>query len=241
MIYVQIIPAQQAIDTTTIITDRPGQSENSSTLRRGFLQIEGGLSVHYEGEETTTKRQIIAPITVIRYGITNVIELRMISQFETVREPDQHLEGISDFLIGSKIQIFKSENSLSEVALVSQLSTPTGTGKLSNEQFGTINRLAIMHIFSVRSSLAYNIGYDYFGADKGNLFYSLVYGLQVNPKVYVYAEPYGQLVDFKTATLNMNGGFTYLVSRKVQLDFFFGMGVNHNMNYVAVGLWVANT
>ncbi len=86
-------------------------------------------------------------------------------------------------------------------------------------------------------SIAYNIGYNYFGTDKGDLSYSLAFGIAVNEKVGVYIEPYGDVVNFKfdDTVLNFDAGFTYLPNPNIQLDFSFGTGINKKMNYLSVG------
>ncbi len=44
---------------------------------------------------------ILAPTTLLRYGITEGIELRLLSQFETIKLQDQLVQGISDLEIGT--------------------------------------------------------------------------------------------------------------------------------------------
>ena len=47
-----------------IITDRPDQTESSSSVGKGNLQIESGILVGYEGENGNSIRQILAPTTL---------------------------------------------------------------------------------------------------------------------------------------------------------------------------------
>ena len=221
-----------------IITDRPDQTESSSTVGGGNLQIESGIVAIFEGNSYSSNRQILAPTTLFRYGITKGIELRFVNQFETRKSifQDKAVQGISDLEIGTKIQIFQKEDVNTEIAFLSHLILPIGSEAFTNGSFGTINKLSIAHNLSENMALGYNIGYNYFGTGKGDLTYSVALGVGVNDKVGVYIEPYGDLVEFKELVLNFDGGFTYLVNPNLQLDFSFGTSATENMNYVSAGV-----
>ena len=69
-----------------IITDRPDQTESSSTIQKGNLQIESGLLLEFLGEDISpSERTILAPTTLIRYGLLDFAELRIVSQIESVK------------------------------------------------------------------------------------------------------------------------------------------------------------
>jgi len=218
-----------------IITDRPDQTESSSTVGHGSLQIEAGLVTGFEGEGPNSTRQILAPTTLFRYGISEAIELRLVSQFETLKILDQKTQGISDIEIGVKVQIFKSEDSRTEVALITHLLVPTGTKELSGDSFGSINKLAASLQINDRLGLGSNLGYNYLGTGRGDLTYSLVLGIAVNQKVGIYIEPYGEVLDMSDFILNSDTGLTYLVKENLQLDFSFGTGLNQRMNFISLG------
>jgi len=222
-----------------LITDRPDQTESSSTVGKQNLQIESGILVGFEGDGQFSTRQVLAPTNLFRYGLTKGIELRLLSQFESFKIQDQVVQGISDIEIGAKFQIFQREGSRTEIAFISHLLVPTGSTELSNDDFGTINKLAVSHEINETMGLGYNIGYDYMGAGSGNLTYSLVLGLSVNEKVGIYIEPYGELVDLEDFLQNFDAGLTYLAKENLQFDLSFGTGINHKMNYLSLGCcWI---
>ena len=190
--------------------------------------------VGFEESEQVSTRQLLAPTTLFRYGITRHFELRLVSQFETLKT-DQSIQGISDLQIGTKIQLFKNPNKNIEVALLSHLIVPTGTKELTNDAYGTINKLSISHVINDRVGIGYNVGYDYFGRGDGDLTYSIALGVSVNEKVGVYIEPYGAVENIESHISNFDTGFTYLANDNLQFDFSFGTGLNHQMNYISVG------
>jgi hypothetical protein len=219
----------------TIITDRPDQTESSSTVSQGSLQIETGILIGFSEANDNSERQLLAPTTLFRYGITKGIELRILSQFESVKDDFKTSTGISDLEIGAKIQLVQNEDVNTEIAFLSHLILPTGSSELSLDRAGTINKLSISHELSKTMGLGYNVGYDYFGIGQGNLTYSMALGIGINNKVGVYIEPYGQLTDFDKHEMSFDAGVAYLINKNVQLDFSFGTGLNHTMNYISVG------
>ena len=219
----------------TLVTDRPDQTESSSTVELGSLQVESGFLLGFTDENNNSVRQILLPTTLFRYGLTKGIELRILSQFESLKNNWQIIEGISDLEIGTKIQLLKKEDVNTEIAFLSHLIIPTGTSELSGDNFGTINKLAISHQINENIGFGYNVGYNYMGSGNGDLSYSMAMGMAINDKVGVYLESYGDVVEFQELLVNFDTGLTYLVKDNLQLDFSFGTGINHEMNYISIG------
>ena len=218
-----------------IITDRPDQTESSSTVEKGALQIESGFLVGFEGDYSNSITQLLAPTTLFRQGISNRFELRIVSQFEQIRFQEETTKGISDLEIGTKIQLYKKAQSRTQIAWLSHLRLPTGSDGLTDRSFGTINKLSVSHKINEFTAIGYNIGYNYFGIDRGDLTYSAALGFSLNRHVSIYVEPYGMLSNFKESIVNFDAGFTYLVHDNLQFDFSFGTGVSDRMNYVSIG------
>ncbi|HEY5686677.1 MAG TPA: transporter [Yeosuana sp.] len=226
-----------SVFSQTIITDRPDQTESSSTIEKGSLQIETGILLGFTEDDFISDRQVLAPTTLFRYGITKGLELRVLSQFESLKDQNtsQKISGISDLEIGTKIQLFKRENINTEIAFLSHIILPTGSKYLTNDKFGTINKLSISHELNDTMNIGYNGGYDYFGEGKGNLTYSVALGISITDTFGLYMEPYGNLVEFDVHEASFDAGITYLLKDNVQLDFSFGTGINHTMNYLSLG------
>jgi hypothetical protein len=219
-----------------LVTDRPDQTESSSTVGKGKLQIEAGLLIGTEGDSPNASRQILAPTTLFRYGISRGIELRFMGQFESIKVQDQTIRGISDIEIGAKFQLYQKEDSRTEVAFLTHLLLPTAPEGLSNDAFGTINKLAVSHELNDQLGLGYNIGFNYLGSGKGDLTYSLMLGYSASEKIGIYVEPYGEYVGLENFRQNFDAGITYLLKDNIQLDFSFGTGINYRMNYLSVGV-----
>lgn len=235
-----IFPIINPVFGQTIETDRPDQTESSSSIPNNSLQIESGVLHGYTENDDNLEQETLLPTTLFRLGITRTIELRILSQFESLQYSHGRINGISDLEIGTKIQLFKKENSRTEMAFISHLVLPTGSSGLTNSKYGSISKLSISHVLSENLGLGYNIGYNYFGTGNGDLTYSLAFGYSLNDKLGVYLEPYGQITEFDNWVSNADAGFTYLLRDNLQFDFSFGTGINHRMNYLSIGMsWIS--
>lgn len=220
-----------------IVTDRPDQTESSSAVDKGSLQIESGILIGFTEDNLSSKTQILAPTTLFRYGILKGFELRVLSQFESIKESmfSEKTSGMSDLELGTKINLLNKENINTEIAFISHVILPTGSTNLTNDNIGINNKLSISHMLSPTLSLGYNVGYVYFGEGKGDAIYSVAFGVAVTKQVGFYLEPYGSFLEFNRHESNFDAGITYLIKNNIQLDFSFGTGINQTMNYLSLG------
>ena len=220
-----------------LITDRPDQTESSSTVPKRSLQIESGLLVGFAEGEDISLREILAPTTLFRYGITKGFEIRVVNQFISIKNKNtgEEFAGIGDLEVGAKIQIFQKEGVNTEIAFLTHVLLPTGTDEVSIGNYGTINKLSISHEITDNIGIGYNVGYNYFGIENGFFTYSLVFGFGFTEKAAFYLETYGNVGILDEYLANFDTGFTYLLKPNFQLDFSFGTGINYTMNYISAG------
>ncbi len=224
------------VNAQQIETDRPDQTEASSTVGKYDLQIETGTILEYSGENLTAERRFVGPTSLIRFGLFKGIELRLVNQFESISNNFGKYDGLSDLELGTKIQLFHRESSPHEIAFLSHVVLPTGSLDITSNTYGTVNKLLISHKLSDMLTLGYNLGYSNFDTPKGDLTYSMALGFSINEKVGLYFEGYGIYEEMKDFQANFDGGFTYLIQDNLQLDFSFGTGITQRMNYISVGI-----
>lgn len=218
-----------------LVTDRPDQTESSSTVEAGNLQIESGILIGFEENGTFSTRQFLFPTNLFRYGLTKGIEIRVLSQFEDIKIGSKSTQGISDIELGAKIQILKDEDKNTEIAFLSHLLIPSGTKELTGDKFGTINKISVSHKLNENLGLGYNLGYNYFGENSGDFTFSLAVGAEISKKVGIYIETFGEMEQLEEFAVNFDSGFTYLAKENLQFDFSFGTGLNNRMNYISIG------
>ncbi len=222
----------------SIGTDRPDQSEGSTSIPAGSLQIETGFLMGFNNIDGISYRFLAGPTTLFRVGLIKGLELRVFNQLESVKNITKSKEtnGISDLQIGAKVELLNKESINTKIAFLSHLVLPTGTKDLSIDSYGVINKLSVSHVLTSIIGVGYNVGYNYFGNDRGNLTYSLVFGFSMTEKLSVFVEGYGDVANFKDNYINFDSGFTYLIRNNLQFDFSFGTGVNHYMNFFSTGI-----
>lgn len=222
--------------TQEIVTDRPDQTESSVTVGKNNFQIESGLS--FLNNSNNSGSSFFGPSALVRYGVSNGIELRFFAQHETTKivleGETRKFSGINDLEIGAKFQIFKKSHVNTEIAFLSHVILPTANDNVSINSFGTINKIAISHTISNKVGLGYNVGFDH--VEKQSLLtYSLVIGIALSKNTGFYVESYGNLGESNNFESNFDTGFTYLVNNNFQLDVSYGVGLNNDMNYLSAG------
>ena len=88
-----------------ISTDRPDQTESSSTIPSGSIQIETGILLDEIG--SCSEKELYIPNTLFRIGLTEKIELRILNQIIHKINTGQSNSGINDIEFGAKIQLLK--------------------------------------------------------------------------------------------------------------------------------------
>lgn len=221
----------------SIISDRPGQSDGSTTLPKLSLQIESGMLLQFYEETNFSEKQIAFPTNLFRYGLTENFELRFANQYQIIRDQisGSEITGISDLELGFKFRLINDANINTELAILSHLLIPSGSKELTNGKYGSITKIAISHELSDNMSLGYNLGYNYFGYGDGDLTYSISIGNAINEKAGLYIEYYGEFSEFKHNISNFDAGITYKISKVFQVDCSFGTGINNTMNFLSCG------
>ncbi len=224
-----------------IVTDRPDQTEASSTIPKGSFQIESGILVQHAEDAGIKSRDIALPTTLFRYGIVKWLEARVVVNYNLQQlnigdTSISNTSGIPDLQLGTKIQLFRKDSSSTEVALLAHAVVPSGSSAFTIGQAGVITKLAISHSLHDKVGLGYNVGYDYLGTGKGDLIYSLSFAFSLTDKLGAFLEPYGSWDNFSASTVNFDGGFVYLIKDNLQFDFSIGTGLNHRMNFVSTGI-----
>lgn len=238
IVLIGLILSSYAAKAQQIITDRPDQTESSSTIPKGSLQIEAGIGLGYLEINAEKERSILAPTVLFRFGIIKALEIRVVGQFASIKNKTttEEVNRIGDVEIGAKVQLLRKEDINMEIAFLSHLVIPTTTIVSEAYKLGTVNKLAISHELGKRVGLGYNVGYNYFGINQGIFTYSLALGVGITDKLSIYIEPYGDVILSGKYLSSFDAGLTYLLQDNLQLDISYGFGMNYTMNYLAVGV-----
>ena len=205
----------------TIATDRPSAlTENSTSLYKNGIQLESGFLIQLDSGET---QPISAPNLLLRYGLTEKTELRLMND---VLVDEENVE-LGVWTIGAKIQLYKSDKvNLSVLPSIQISSVYDDIGSLSEQP---INAKVIgNYVLSKANSVGYTIGYTF---NNNEIGYSFFLGHNFSDKISTFIEMYGF-----NDQLNIDAGLAYLIQDKLQFDAYFGTGLNNKMVFASVGL-----
>lgn len=256
LVFLCSIANAQKIDD--IVTDRPDQTESPVTLPKGFIQVELGGS--YEGDKSTfgelaniKSHSISAPSVLLRYGISDNVELRLGGEFISSKTEIHYIQfviedeliieesGFSPISIGTKIKMFEEDCARPEMAFLFSLGIPFDTdGPFQSKYVSSEFRLAAAHTLSDRFSLSYNLGGEWNGSSPAATgIYTLSLASGLTGKLSVFAEVYGFLTQGETPDHRFDGGFTYLFAKNVQADLSGGIGITEKSPDFFVGAGVS--
>lgn len=223
-----------------VVTDRPDFTEASSTVGRGVVQLEGGYTYAYDSDDAGSAKSHSFPETLLRVGVlADWLELRMAWNYaeETTTQfggPRQTSTGAEDLYLGVKWGLTGQAGVLPEMAIVTQMTVPTGSGDLSAGE--TLPGIVWLYGWDLNEWLATGAQTK---ADRalddvtGEPFLELSQSWTVN---YSLAERLGAFTEWfviapEGADSNhtehyADGGFTFLVNNDLQLDIRAGVGLN---------------
>ena len=243
------ITAQEEEPSEKIITDRPDLTESSRTVPHKSLQIETGFLMTVIDPERSDifKTTVYSfPTPLIRWGMFKGIELRLFNTLIGTKTEDPRIPiddrksfGIGNLTVGTKIDIITEKGARPEIAILVHFTFPTGGHEISPDRFIFNSSLSFSHTLSDKFSLGYNLGW--FSGDEnqnGNGFYSLTIGYSISPKFGVFIEGYGFFPNLDSATISIDGGFTYLLKPHIQFDISGGKGITYNTYFISFGFSV---
>ena len=206
----------------TIATDRPSVlTENASTLLDNGLQLETGIQINSDYNKLTTSS---IPNFLMRYGITNKIEIRIMND---LLYDELAQISLGNWTLGTKIQLIESDQYT--ISLLPSIQFDGFSGEFSTIIEQPINT-KIVGSWALSSSLGlgYTIGYT---LNDKILGYSVLISKSLNDNFTTFIELYG----FNNE-INIDTGLAYLINDKLQFDTYFGTGLNTKMIFGSVGL-----
>jgi Putative MetA-pathway of phenol degradation len=209
----------------SIQTDRPDQTECPFIVPTNYLQMENGFSYQKTDDNNS---EIIAPTVLLKYGINDHFELRMISEFVLNKQNSDQISGINPMLFGFKSRLFEEKGIVPLTSFIGHLSVP----KLSTEVNKTTYyapefRFTMQHTISEKQSLSYNLGSEWNGETAEPTFiYTLTTGYSFSEKVSGYIELYGFIPQFEKPDHRFDFGLNYLLNPNHQLDISGGFGLS---------------
>ena len=210
----------------SIATDRPSaQTDNSYSLYHKAFQIETGLMYYYSDSKINSSS---IPNILLRYGAFDKIEFRLLS--DLLLSPVENKISTSPIQFGTKIQIIRKESF--QLAFLSMVT-------FDSLNQSTLIKLVGGNAITDNLGIGYTLGHNFVSSNTNNsLNYSIFFSNSFNSKFAGFLEFYG---DWNynslssSSTINFDFGGSYLLNDKIQLDAYFGKGLNNDMYFASVG------
>ncbi|HEV7763528.1 MAG TPA: transporter [Thermoanaerobaculia bacterium] len=208
-LFLMLIPVFARAQEESIVADRPGLADGSTTVPQGVAQLETGV--------TTEEGDNFALPTLVRYGITNRFELRIASDVLGWNSDDSDIAPIS---AGFKLRLREGAIPLS---LIASVQPPSGGGSLRSDAFETEARLVSDIAIAEGLSLTPNVGIAFAEGDDAVGIFAMTLEREMGR-----ALPF---VDFETSfgsgdtSLIADAGVAWVVRPNTQLDISAGVNV----------------
>ncbi|MEO6219796.1 MAG: transporter [Ginsengibacter sp.] len=225
-----------------IDTDRPDQTESVNIVPKNWLQFEAGFNIQENKKNTY---EYLTPTLLSKYGLTDRIELRLITTLITnsyllIPQGTVSKTGLEPVEVGAKISLLQEKKLLPKTSFLFHFAIPGFASKGNN-----INLIAPNFRFIFQKSLAKNfalgcnLGTEWNGIDnKPAYIYTLSPGLNFANKWYTYIEAFGVIKKKELPEHSFDGGLAYNVTNNLKLDISSGFGFTKAAPswYIAIGV-----
>jgi hypothetical protein len=217
-----------------ITTDRPDFTEASSTVGAGVAQLEMGYTFTHDNQSVATGSHS-TPEALFRFGThINWLELRLAANLLQENVGSVSNSGAEDLYLGAKLGLTAQDGMWPEMALVPQMTVPTGGSAFTNNQvLPGVNWLYgwdITECLTTAGSTQFNSALDpTTGTGYTEWAQSWTLGYSLHERVGMYTEWFALMPEnAQTAQVEHygNGGFTFQFNDDIQWDIRAGVGLN---------------
>jgi hypothetical protein len=232
-----------------LVTDRPDFTEASSTVGLGVVQLESGYTYVYDSDDSSSFKAHSFPEVLLRVGLlADWLEFRIAQNYleETTTQfgvSRSTITGAEDLYLGLKFGLTGQAGVLPEMALMPQMTVPTGSGDTTDDE--TLPGLNWLYGWEINdwietggSTQANRALDDVTGEPYLEFAQSWTIGYNLTDWLGAYTEWFVIAPDGADTNPTENyadGGFTFLVSNDIQLDIRAGVGLNEEADDYFVG------
>lgn len=225
-----------AQDIGPLQADRPDQTESPSVVPHDHFQFESGFAFEHA---SSTLSSIAHPSVLLKYGIRDFVEVRLILELTSVKVGNNTVSGLNPVTAGFKVRMLDEDGIIPMTSFLGHVSFPRlASSDFKAKYYAPSARLAMQHTLTESFSLAYNIGFEEDGVTTGPIYlYTFAPGFSLSDALGCYAELYGFASRSERARHLADIGLTYLPQPNMMVDFSAGVGLTSNAPdfFVAVG------
>ena len=216
--------------------NRPGETDPPWVVEPGYLQIEGGVQLSRQTQSSPNETTLTVPQLELRLGVVDRLELKVGSgdngYIHQWKQGAPNESGVSDLVVGTKIFLWNQRSLLPTAGLLLELSIDTGSDEFTSGGLDPIIQTLWLWQMGERYSL--NLNLDVASVTKGQgrsersfqFAPQLAFGVTLTDRLSMFVEYFGLVKDSGLSDEHsMDGGFAYLVTDNLQLDFSVGAGL----------------
>ncbi|MFD2245612.1 transporter [Pontibacter ruber] len=211
-----------------IQTERPGQTESSSVIPKGTLQLETGYQFQKATEEGLSIKTNAYPTALVRLGLLNWLELRIQSALrDSIVENGvaRKVRGLAPLNVGVKFHLWQEQGWRPEAALIARAALPVGSEAYRPDNPEPELRLTFSNKLTEKIEAAYNLTFGWPGEDQSKGYTFSLSG-EVHDKLKVFGEVFGNKVTGEQAEHQADAGILFLLLPNLQLDLAAGTGLS---------------
>lgn len=210
-----------------LVADRPGFTTPSSVVGMGILQFEQGYTFESAREDGTKLTTFSVPQALVRFGITNALELR----FSTIGyEWRGAVSGPNDYAVGAKLRVLEQGVAHPEVAVIGDVSLPARGSPFTTTGHDPLFTLAAYKDLPNKFSVAANANLASITDSRGRIFssgQSLWAARNMGSGMSVFAESVHTTIGrVEGSEVAMDAGMFRSIGKHVQIDFAAGHTVS---------------
>ena len=215
-----------------IVTDRPDFVESSNVVGRGRFQIETSVLAERDKQDGMRARTYSTP-TLLRYGVSDVLELRVETDGRTVEHAGGSTAGYADTALGVKWHVQDEAAGRPSVGVLLHADLPSGSRAWRGQGVRPSLRVAAEWELPGGMSLGVMPGVGQERTDAGKRYgygiVGVVLGKELTPQwrafVEVAAPQIARSADGGTVA-TFDAGMAWLLSERCQLDTMLALGLN---------------
>jgi hypothetical protein len=216
-----------------IETDRPSETDATATVPKKHFQMENGFTHEQTADDA---RELTLPQSLFKYGLTDKLELRLITEVANVKETDTTTSGLKPVTIGFKTNLWAEKGLLPETSIIVQAALP----QLASKDFESVHvapevRLLFMNTLSDNIDLSYNLASEWVGETGIPTYqYTVSPNFKLTNHINAFIEEYAFFPQHDKPDHWADAGLMFLITNNLQLDISGGYeltGHNHYHGY----------
>jgi hypothetical protein len=224
----------------TVVPDRPGYTWGTDVTPHQKLIWDHGFGFEKTPEGAST---LTFSSSILRFGLFQNMELRVGTDFMMYNDGNakEPTFGFSPLTIGTKLKVYEGSGILPSIGLLAEVKSPhIGSKDLLPSHLAPSLYLVFENPVSDWFGICYNVGEEWDGESaKPTTFLGLSLNFSFNDQLGAFIESYNYLNSVEGNQYMSEIGFTWLVSRRVQLDIEGDFDMQNFGKYYSVGCGVS--